>query len=170
MATQIRGKVWRFGANISTDDIISGIHLSRLDASDLTKFAFQNLRPEFARQVRRNDIIVAEKHFGIGSSREEAPAVLQALGIGVIVAASFARIFYRNAFNIGLPAIEFPAIADSPDLIEDGDIVTVNLSKGTLENHRTKQTYPVTKIPDFLMQYIKAGGALPLLKQKLTTS
>lgn len=170
MVTQIKGAVWRFGANISTDDIISGVHLSRLDASELTQFAFQNLRPEFVKQVHRNDIIVAEKHFGIGSSREEAPAILQTLGVGVIVAASFARIFYRNAFNIGLPAIEFPAIADSPDLIKDRDIVTVNLSEGTLKNHRTGQTHPVSKIPDFLMQYIKAGGALPLLKQKLTVT
>ena len=170
MARQITGRVWRFGSNISTDDIISGVHLSRLDASDLTKFAFQNLRPEFARQVQHNDIIVANSHFGIGSSREEAPAILQSLGISVIVAASFARIFYRNAFNIGLPAIEFPAIADSPDLIEDEDTVTVNLSEGSLRNHRTGQTYAVTKIPDFLMRYIMAGGALPLLKQKLATS
>jgi 3-isopropylmalate dehydratase small subunit len=167
MASQITGKVWRFGANISTDDIISGVHLSRLDVSDLAQFAFQNLRPEFAQQVQPNDIIVAERHFGIGSSREEAPAILQALGVGVIVAASFARIFYRNMFNLGLPAVEFPAIADSPELIQDGDSVTVNLMEGTLKNHRTRQTHPVTRIPDFLMQYIKAGGALPLLKQKL---
>lgn len=169
MATQITGKVWRFGANISTDDIISGIHLSRLDLSDLSKFAFQNLRPEFAQQVQPKDIIVAEQHFGIGSSREEAPAILQTLGVSVIVAASFARIFYRNAFNLGLPAVEFPSIADSPDIIQDGDKVTANLSEGTLKNHRTGQTHPVTKIPEFLMQYIKAGGALPLLKQKLAT-
>lgn len=169
MPTQIKGKVWRFGANISTDDIISGVHLLHLDPSDLVKFAFQNLRPEFAQQVQPNDIIVAERNFGIGSSREEAPAILQTLGVGVIVAASFARIFYRNAFNLGLPAVEFPAIADSPDLIQDGDKVTVNLSEGTLKNHRTEQTHSVTKIPDFLMQYIKAGGALPILKHKLAT-
>ncbi|MFX0168387.1 MAG: 3-isopropylmalate dehydratase [Candidatus Hodarchaeota archaeon] len=169
MSTQIKGRAWRFGANVSTDDIISGIHLSHLSTEELTPFAFQNIRPEFATQVTHNDIIVAEKHFGIGSSREEAPAVLQHLGVGAIVAASFARIFYRNAYNLGIPAIEFPAIAETPSLVQDGDIIEVDLVEGILTNNRTNQKYPVTKVPNFLLQYITAGGAIPLLKQKLAT-
>jgi 3-isopropylmalate/(R)-2-methylmalate dehydratase small subunit len=165
----VKGRAWRFGANTSTDDIISGVHLTELAIEKLASFAFENLRPEFANKVQPNDIIVAEENFGIGSSREEAPAILRYLGVGAIVAISFARIFFRNAFNLGIPAIEFPSLQQNPSIIRDGDALEINFVKGTLVNQRTNQSHQISKIPDFLLQYIKFGGAIPLLKQKLQT-
>lgn len=163
----ISGRVWRFGANISTDDIISGVHLTRLSTEELALFAFEHLRPEFVKQIQPNDLIVAEQNFGIGSSREEAPAILQTLGVGAIIAASFARIFFRNAYNLGIPAIEFPELAKNPDIIRDGDVIELHLIKATLVNQRSKKTYQTSTIPAFLLEYLKAGGAIPLLEQKL---
>lgn len=163
----ISGKAWRFGANISTDDIISGVHLGQPSIKELLPFVFEHLRPDFAKKVKPADIIVADKNFGIGSSREEAPAILHSLELGAIVAASFARIFFRNAYNIGLPAIEFPAIATDPNLIQDGDSLEIRLEEGTLLNQRTGQTHEITKVSPFLLQHLRAGGAIPLLKKKL---
>jgi len=161
------GRVWRFGSNISTDDIISGVHLSRIFTEDLSSCAFEHLRPEFAKKVQLGDILVADNHFGIGSSREEAPIILRQLGIVAIVATSFAHIFFRNAFNLGMPAIEFPELATNPEAIREGDIIRINLIDGTLKNQRTLKTYNIVKIPSFLLEYIEAGGAIPLLKKKL---
>jgi 3-isopropylmalate/(R)-2-methylmalate dehydratase small subunit len=165
--TRIKGKVWRFGSNISTDDIIAGTHLSRISIAELTPYAFEHLRPEFAKNVQPGDIIVADKHFGIGSSREEAPAILHHLGIRAVVATSFARIFFRNAFNLGLPAIELPELAKNPEEIQEGDLIELDFSDGTLLNHRTQKSLKTTKIPSFLLDYLDAGGAIPLLKKKL---
>jgi 3-isopropylmalate/(R)-2-methylmalate dehydratase small subunit len=165
----IIGKVWRFGSNISTDDIISGVHLTKISTNELAPFVFEHLRPEFAKKVQPGDIIVADAHFGIGSSREEAPAILHQMGICAIVAASFARIFFRNAYNIGIPAIEFPNLSRNPDLIREGDIIEVSLKDGILTNKSTKKTHSFKEIPPFLLEYLKAGGAIPLLKSKLRT-
>lgn len=165
--TTMEGKAWRFGSNISTDDIISATHLTSLSVDEIASFAFENLRPEFAKNVQPNDVVVAEENFGIGSSRESAPAILRSLGVGAIVAVSFARIFFRNAYNLGVPAIEFPAIAKDANLIKDGDKIRIDLKEGTLFNNRTGQSHQITKVPSFLLQYIEAGGAIPLLKQKL---
>ncbi len=163
----IRGRAWRFESNISTDDIISGIHLSRLSIKELVPFAFEHLRPEFIRKVKRGDIIVADKNFGIGSSREEAPAILRALGISAVIAISFARLFYRNAFNLGIPAIEFPALKNNPNIIRDGDNLEINLAEGILKNQSTKQSYSLTPIHPILLGFVTAGGAIPLLKREL---
>jgi 3-isopropylmalate/(R)-2-methylmalate dehydratase small subunit len=163
----ITGKVWRFGSDISTDDIISGVHLSVIEITELIAYAFQHLRPEFAENVQVGDIIVADDHFGIGSSREEAPAILKQLGIGAIIAVSFARIFFRNAFNVGLPAIECPELRKNPEIIRDGDLLEINLQEGTLVNKSTKGSYQIAKIPSFLLAYLEAGGAIPLLKKQL---
>ncbi len=165
--TTISGKVWRFGSNISTDDIISGRYLTRISIEDITPYAFEHLRPDFAKNVQLGDIIVADDHFGIGSSREAAPAILRQLGVGAIVAASFARIFFRNAFNLGLPAIEFPDLRKNSDLIREGDVIEINLISGTILNQRTKQIHEISKIPPFLLEYLKKGGAIPLLKMTL---
>lgn len=163
----IRGRAWRFESNISTDDIISGIHLSRLSIEELVPFAFEHLRPEFIQNVKQGDIIVADKNFGIGSSREEAPAILRALGISAVIAISFARLFYRNAFNLGIPAIEFPALKNKPNAIRDGDSLEINIAEGTLKNQSTKQSYSLAPIHPLLLDFIAAGGAIPLLKRKL---
>ena len=164
----ISGTVWRFGSNVSTDDIISGKHLTQSSIQKISPFAFERLRPDFAKRVQPGDIIVANNNFGIGSSREEAPAVLQQLGIVSIIASSFARIFFRNAYNLGLPVIELPELAKSQDIIRDGDTIEISLSNGTLLNQRTKQTHRFEEIPAFLLEYLEAGGAIPLLKRKLS--
>lgn len=169
MLPPINGNAWRFGDNISTDDIISGVHLSCPTTQEMSPFTFANVRPEFAQKVKKNDIVVGGHNFGIGSSREEAPAVLHALGVGAIIAISFARIFFRNAYNLGLPAIEMPLLASDSDLIRDGDQLKIHLDEGNLLNLRTKQTLQFTPIPSFLLDYIQAGGAIPLLKKRLGT-
>ncbi|MFX1492129.1 MAG: 3-isopropylmalate dehydratase [Promethearchaeota archaeon] len=165
----VKGRAWRFGANISTDDIISGVHLTELKIEKLATFVFESLRPDFAQKVQPDDIIVAGENFGMGSSREGAPAILRYLRIGAIVAASFARIFFRNAFNLGIPAIEFPELAKNPDLVHEGDVIEIQFKDGILINKNTKKQYRITKIPPFLLEYLNAGGAIPLLKQKLKT-
>ena len=165
--SEISGRAWRFGDNISTDDIISGVHLSRIEINEIAPYAFASTRPEFAKQVKHDDLVVGGINFGIGSSREEAPVVIRTLGVGAVVAASFARIFFRNSFNIGLPALEVPVLASKPELIKDGDSLSLQLAKGILINHRTDQTLQTTKIPQFLLKYLHAGGALPLLKQQI---
>ena len=163
----IEGYAWRFGDDISTDDIISGVHLALPSIDEMAPHSFENVRPEFARKVKPNDMVVGGINFGIGSSREEAPAVLRSLRAGAVIAASFARIFFRNAYNLGFPAIEVPALASDPELILDGDQLKLHMDQGSLLNHRTGETLNTTRIPPFLLNYIKAGGALPLLKQKL---
>ena len=166
----IKGKVWRFGDDISTDDIISGIYLSRPTIDEMAPHTFSVLRPEFGQEVQPNDIVVGGVNFGIGSSREEAPAVFLNLRIGAVVAASFARIFFRNAFNLGLAAVELPALITNPDLIREDDQLTLHLDKGSLLNHRTGATIKITKIPSFLLEYLKEGGALPVLQKRLARS
>ncbi len=163
----VKGRAWRFGDNISTDDIISGAHLTSPNLDEIAPFTFETIRSDFAKGVQPNDFIVGGHSFGIGSSRESAPGVLRVLGIGAVLAASFARIFFRNAFNLGLPAIEVPALSSDPNVIQEADELTLQLEEGLLHNHRTKQTIQITKIPPFLIDYLLVGGAIPLLKQKL---
>jgi 3-isopropylmalate/(R)-2-methylmalate dehydratase small subunit len=162
----IKGYAWRFGDDVSTDDIISGVYL-QLSIPEMAPYTFAGVRPEFAKQVKPNDIVVGGRNFGIGSSREEAPAALRVLNVGAVIAASFARIFFRNAFNLGLPAIEMLALASNPDLIRQGDQLELSLDRGSVLNHRTGRTLETAHVPDFLLEYIKAGGAIPLLKRRI---
>ncbi|MHA1960707.1 MAG: LeuD/DmdB family oxidoreductase small subunit [Candidatus Thorarchaeota archaeon] len=158
----ITGKIWKFGANIDTDQIIQGRHLTLLDYSEMAKYALKIVRPDFAAGVRENDIVVAGRNFGGGSSREEAPKVLEVLGVGCIIAESFARIFFRNSFNVGLPSLIVPGIASQ---VDDGENVTVNLSEGivTKESGDTLQAAP---LPKMMMEILQAGGAIPWFKEK----
>jgi 3-isopropylmalate/(R)-2-methylmalate dehydratase small subunit len=167
ISTPLNGYAWCFNDNISTDDIISGVHLSHPTIQEMASFTFANIRPDFAKKVKKNDIVVGGHNFGIGSSREEAPAVLRMLGVGAIIAVSFARIFFRNAFNLGLPAIELPELGSDSELIHDGDQLKIHLDEGTILNLQTGKTMHFNPIPSFLLDYIKAGGAIPLLKDKL---
>jgi 3-isopropylmalate/(R)-2-methylmalate dehydratase small subunit len=162
----ISGNAWRFGDDVSTDDIISGVYLT-LSIPEMAPYTFAAIRPEFAKQVKPNDIVVGGRNFGIGSSREEAPAALRVLNVGAIIAASFARIFFRNAFNLGLPAIEMPSLASNPDLIRQGDQLELYLDRGTVLNRRTGKTLETAHVPDFLLEYVRAGGAIPLLKRQI---
>jgi 3-isopropylmalate/(R)-2-methylmalate dehydratase small subunit len=164
MNTVMRGKVWKFGDNINTDEIIAGPYLTIRDPDKLASHTMEMVNPDFAKKVKPGDIIVAGKNFGCGSSREEAPFVLKRLGVSAIVADFFARIFYRNAINLGIPLIE---CKDAAQKFEEGDIIEIELEKGIIRNTRTHEEFQGTKLPDFLMEIIKEGGAIEALKKKL---
>ena len=151
----IRGRVWKFGDNISTDHIAPGryFHL-RTNLLELTKHVLEDAREEFPKLVKPGDIIVAGKNFGLGSSREHAPRIIKLAGVSAVIAKSFARIFYRNAINIGLPLVE----TDAVDRISEGDEVEVNLENGKLKNLTTGDEYSFVPLPPFMMGILKLGG------------
>jgi 3-isopropylmalate/(R)-2-methylmalate dehydratase small subunit len=152
-----------FGNDVNTDLIIQGRYLTILDYSEMAKYAFEIPRPEFAGQAKPGDIVVAGRNFGGGSSREEAPAVLKTLGIGCVVAESFARIFYRNGFNIGLPLMVVPGATSE---IEDGAALTIDFLEGTLTIDDSK-VLSGEPFPALMRDMIDAGGAVQMyLKRK----
>ncbi len=157
-------KLWFLGKNIDTDLIVPPQYLTARDPSIQIRHALEPLIPDFASRVKPGDIIVADTNFGCGSSREEAVFVLKELGIQAIIASSFARIFYRNCFNLGIPAIILP---DAPSQLKDRQIVELQLPKGKIICSDGVITFK--EIPSFLIEMIKAGGALELLKQKIKT-
>ncbi|MHA1769284.1 MAG: 3-isopropylmalate dehydratase small subunit [Candidatus Thorarchaeota archaeon] len=162
----ITGRVWRFGNDIDTDQIIQGQYLRLLDYSEMAKHTFEIPRPVFASKVKKNDVIVAGRNFGGGSSREEAPKVLLELGVGCVVAESFARIFYRNGFNVGLPLLIVPNVAK---LVQDGDVVTVNLMEGTLSIKGKGDVLHGKPLPERMLRLLSAGGAVEWYKQHRRT-
>ncbi len=155
---RISGRVWKFGDNIDTDVIIPGKYLRTTDMSVFAAHVMEGIDPRFSQKVKKGDIIVAGENFGCGSSREQAPLALKHAGIICIVARSFARIFFRNAINVGLPIIE--ARIDC----EDGDIVEIDLEKGLVKNG--DKTYTGTKLPDFLLEILIDGGLVEHRKKK----
>jgi methanogen homoaconitase small subunit len=146
----IRGKAWIFGDDVDTDVIIPGKYLRTKDEKIWAQHAMEGLNPEFASHVQKGDVIVAGRNFGSGSSREQAPRALKEAGVAVVIAKSFARIFYRNAINVGLPLIE----ADVP--CQEGETVEVDLSRGSVQVK--DRVYRGTKLPDFLMKILQDGG------------
>ena len=158
----IRGRAWRFGDDVNTDLIISGKHkLSITDLDELSKHTMEALMPDFAQKAKKGDLIVAGKNFGCGSSREQAPVVLKHLGLAAVIAKSFARIFYRNAINIGLPAAECEDVDD----IEAGDVLELDLTKGRLRNHTKNQVYSVKPVPPELWKILSEGGLVSYVKK-----
>ena len=157
---KITGKVWNFGANIDTDIIIAARYLNSSDPEHLAKYVMEDADPEFPKKLQRGDIIVAGENFGCGSSREHAPIALKAAGVAAVVAPSFARIFYRNAFNMGLPIFELPESLE----IKEGEVISVNLDNGEITNKTTNKTYTFTPIPDFMQELIAAGGLINFAK------
>jgi methanogen homoaconitase small subunit len=155
----ISGRVWKFGDNVDTDVIIPGKYLRTTDMSLLASHAMEGIDALFSQKVQKGDIIVAGRNFGCGSSREQAPLALKHAGIACIVAESFARIFFRNAINVGLPIIE--AKMDC----KEGDIIEIDLGKG-LVKHKDK-AYPATKLPDFLRAILSDGGLVGHRKKKV---
>lgn len=154
----IRGKVWKFGDDINTDLIIAGKYkLSITDMDELSKHAMEALIPGFAEKVNKGDIIVAGKNFGCGSSREQAPLVLKHIGIGAVVAKSFARIFYRNAINIGLPVLEAPGIFNE---VDEGDALKIILEEGKIIDETKNKVILANKLPDFILEILKDGGLI----------
>ena len=158
---KIKGRVWKYGDNVDTDVIIPARYLNTTDEKELAKHCMEDLDPEFASKVQPGDIIVAGESFGMGSSREHAPIAIKASGVSLVIAKSFARIFYRNAINIGLPILENTEIYD---LVETGDVIEVDLDKG--EIHVKGKTLKARPFPDFIKEIIEYGGLLNYVKEK----
>ena len=164
---KIQGTVFRYGDNVDTDVIIPARYLNTPDAKELATHCMEDIDQEFARTVKSGDIIVAGRNFGCGSSREHAPLAIKACGVGCVVAASFARIFYRNALNIGLPILECPAAAGA---ISSGDEVSVDLEAGKIVDLTTGTSFTAEPFPPFMMELIAAGGLAEYLKGKTNES
>jgi len=164
---ELRGKVWKFGADVDTDAIIPARYLNTSDPGELAKHCMEDADPEFPARVRPGDIIVAGKNFGCGSSREHAPIAIKAAGVSCVIAGTFARIFYRNAFNIGLPIFESPEAAAE---IKEGDEILVDADTGVIENLTTGKKYTATPVPPFMQQIIAAGGLINYVKEKVKRS
>lgn len=161
---KIEGNVWEFGDDISTDLIISGKYkFETLDMSKLSEHAMEGADPDFSEKVNEGDIIVAGENFGCGSSREQAPLVLKELGIGAIISKFFARIFYRNAINVGIPVIENEEI---PEKTDEGDSLKIDMEAGKVKNVTKGETFEVETLPNFLLQVLEDGGLVEQYKKK----
>jgi len=158
-----KGRVWKFGSNIDTDAVIPARYLNVSDPGVLASHCFEIAHPKFCSESKPGDIIVAEENFGCGSSREHAPVAIKAKRISCIIARTFARIFYRNAFNIGLPLLESPKAASG---INDGDIVEVDIAGGIIRNISTGQSYQSNPLPHDMLEILKHGGLLEYLVAK----
>ncbi len=158
-----KGRVFKYGDNVDTDVIIPARYLNIADPKELATHAMEDIDAEFVKKMQPGDIVVATRNFGCGSSREHAPLVLRENGVSCVIAASFARIFYRNAINIGLPILECEAAANA---IEDGDIVSVDFDTGVITNETKGETYQAAAFPPFIQSIIKAGGLLKSLKER----
>lgn len=158
----LEGKVWRYGDNIDTDVIIPARYLNTFDPKELAKHCMVDIDKDFAQKVRPGDIMVGGKNFGCGSSREHAPVAIKACGVPVIIAASFARIFYRNGINVGLPLME---IGDNVERIHAGDKLSVDLSSGKIRDTTTGETFQATPLPGFIQDIAKAGGLIQYVKE-----
>ena len=160
----VNGRVWKLGDNINTDLIIPGPYLMLRDLDQMALHVLEGVIPSFSKEVKSGDIIIAGNNFGCGSSREIAPIILKHLKVGAVVAESFARIFFRNAINIGLPVIQCRDITKN---VLEGQRLKVDLSLGKIENLSNKEVYQGIKLPEFLLQMVEAGGAVEALKRKM---
>jgi 3-isopropylmalate/(R)-2-methylmalate dehydratase small subunit len=161
----IRGKVWRFGNDVDTDAIIPARYLNTSDPKELAKHVMEDADKDFARKVSAGDFIIAGKNFGCGSSREHAPIAIKAAGIQAVIAKSFARIFYRNAFNIGLPIFES---TEASEKVQEGDEIEIDADRGIIRNITSNDEYKANPIPPFMQELIDAGGLIEWTKRKLT--
>ena len=157
----IDGKVWTFGDNIDTDLIIAARYLTTSVPEELAKHVMEDADPEFSTKIKAGDIIVAGENFGCGSSREHAPIALKAAGISAIVAKSFARIFYRNAFNMGLPIFE----VNESNQIKENDNIKIDMENGTVTSTNNNKTYKFTPIPEFMQELVNCGGLMNYAKK-----
>ena len=160
----IKGRVHKYGANVDTDAIIPARYLNISEAVELAKHCLEGIDPEFISKVKPEDIIMATTNFGSGSSREHAPLAIKAAGISCVIARSFARIFFRNAINIGLPLLE---CEEAVDKTEAGDILEVDLSSGKIRNMSNDMEFNSKSYPDFMAELISAGGLIEYTKKRL---
>ena len=160
----IRGKVWKYGDNIDTDVIIPGRYCHIVDPAELGKHALADLDPGFVGKMTRGDLIVAGTNFGCGSSREMAPIAIKAAGVSAVVAASFARIFFRNAINIGLPIFQSLEAARAT---ENGDELAIEPESGVIQNLTRGEQYQAAAFPDFIQDIVRLGGLKPYVEKRL---
>lgn len=161
---KLKGKIHKYGANVDTDAIIPARYLSISEPDELAKHCMEDIDADFLSKVKPGDIIVADTNFGCGSSREHAPVAIKAAGISCVIARSFARIFFRNAINIGLPLLESPEAVDGT---EAGDILEVDLAGGQIKNVTRDKTFAAKPYPEFMMELINAGGLVEHTKKKI---
>jgi 3-isopropylmalate/(R)-2-methylmalate dehydratase small subunit len=161
--TALRGHAWTFGRDIDTDLIIPARYLNMKTAEELAQHVMEDADPAFPGKVRPGDMVVARENFGCGSSREHAPIALKGAGVSVVIAKSFARIFYRNAFNTGLPILVAPEAVEG---IKEGDELTVDLATGEIADLTTGVIYQAQPLPPFMQELVEAGGLLSYLKKR----
>ncbi|HVL48367.1 MAG TPA: 3-isopropylmalate dehydratase small subunit [Candidatus Thermoplasmatota archaeon] len=164
METKLAGKAWRFGDNVDTDQITPGKYLAFIDAPTLGKHVLEGARQEFPGLVKPGDILVAGRNFGCGSSREHAPLAIKGSGLSVVLAESYARIFYRNAFNVGLPILVCPGIHAA---VAEGDRIEVDLMSGKVVNTTNGKTLQAEPLTEKALELLRAGGLVPLVRKKL---
>jgi 3-isopropylmalate/(R)-2-methylmalate dehydratase small subunit len=160
---KIEGRIWKFGSDIDTDAIIPARFLNQSDPKELAKHVMEEERPDFLKEVKKGDILLADRNFGCGSSREHAPLALKAAGVSCIIAKTFARIFYRNSLNLGLPLLESP---EASERIKDGDRVRVNLSTGEIFDLTQNRKFRANPIPTFMQNLLKNGGLISYLRKE----
>jgi 3-isopropylmalate/(R)-2-methylmalate dehydratase small subunit len=161
---RLTGTVWKYGDNVDTDVIIPARYLNVSTPEELALHCMEDIDAEFAGAVQPGDVIVGEENFGCGSSREHAPLAIKEAGVSCVVAKSFARIFYRNGINVGLPILECPEAVEGT---EKGDRLTIDLEMGTITNERTGRTYQTSPFPAFIMGIIQAGGLVSYTRSRL---
>jgi len=164
MQDVIEGRVWTLGTDVDTDQIISGKYLTIIDPDELKKHVFEIALPEFAKEAQRGDIIVADENFACGSSREHAPQAMRAIGVGAVVADSFARIFYRNAINLGIPTIEARGVRA---IFETGDTARIEMTASRVTNLRTGARVSFPPLPHHLLALLEAGGLVEKVRREL---
>jgi 3-isopropylmalate/(R)-2-methylmalate dehydratase small subunit len=160
----LKGQVHKYGANVDTDVIIPARYLNISDPLELAKHCMEDIDAQFLKRMKRGDIIVADTNFGCGSSREHAPIAIKTAGVSCVIAKSFARIFFRNAINIGLPLLES---AEAVDNSKSGDKLEVDLSSGKIKNITNSQTFSAKPYPEFMSELINAGGLVEYTKKRL---
>lgn len=159
----MKGKVWKFGNDVDTDQIIPSQYLLLPTINEMKQYTFEPLDKDFAATVSAGDIMVGGENFGSGSSREQAPRVLKALGISAVIAKSFARIFFRNSINIGLPVLVCKEIYEN---VENGDILQIDVKTGTIENVSRRANYQATKMPEHVMKILESNGLIEFLNNR----
>lgn len=166
---RFKGKAWKFGADVDTDQIIPARYLNTSDPKELARHCMEDADAQFVNKMKAGDIIVADKNFGCGSSREHAPIAIKTAGISCVIAKSFARIFYRNSFNMGLPILECP---EAVDAIAEGDEVEVDINTGDIKINpqsatRNPQSFKAQPIPPFMQELVHTGGLMEWVKKKI---
>ena len=159
----VQGNAFRYGSDVDTDVIIPARYLNTSSAEELASHCMEDIDPDFVKRVKKGDVIVAEDNFGCGSSREHAPLAIKTSGVSLVIANSFARIFYRNSINIGLPILECP---DAVKAIKAGDVVSCDLSTGVITDVTTGETFRAEPFPPFIQNIIDAGGLIASLASK----